>query len=147
MQSRSATIACILRKTGVGYWDRSWAGPRIDPLHPSTLIPFSSGPSLKEALMMNSKTCPDCNSTSKNPLARRDFLQAAAGLAVLPLAARMVHGQPERTSKAETIVGEFHASLSETQRARSPLVCQPQDNSWSSPARGTEFRRISLNDK
>ena len=71
---------------------------------------------------MNSKKCPDCNSPSKRSIARRDFLQAAASIAVLPLAARMVHGQAARTSKAETIVGEFHASLSEQQRAE---ICRP----------------------
>jgi len=73
-------------------------------------------------MIMNSKTCPDCSSPSKNPIARRNFLQAAASIAVLPLAARMVHGQSARTSKAETIVGEFHASLSEQQRAD---ICRP----------------------
>ena len=71
---------------------------------------------------MNSKKCPDCNSPSKQSMARRNFLQAAASIAVLPLAARMVHGQAARTSKAETIVGEFHASLSEQQRAE---ICRP----------------------
>ncbi len=71
---------------------------------------------------MNSKKCPDCNSPSKRSIARRDFLQAAVSIAVLPLAARMVHGQAARTSKAETIVGEFHASLSEQQRAE---ICLP----------------------
>ncbi len=71
---------------------------------------------------MNSKKCPDCNSPLKQSMARRNFLQAAASIAVLPLAARMVHGQAARTSKAETIVGEFHASLSEQQRAE---ICRP----------------------
>ena len=71
---------------------------------------------------MNSKKCPDCSSTSKNPIVRRDFLQAAASLAAIPLASRMVYGDPTRTSKAETIVGEFHASLSEQQRAE---ICRP----------------------
>jgi len=92
------------------------------PLHPSARTPFRSGPTPKEAMIMNSKTCPDCSSPSKNPIARRNFLQAAASIAVLPLAARMVHGQSARTSKAETIVGEFHASLSEQQRAD---ICRP----------------------
>ena len=71
---------------------------------------------------MNSKKCPDCSSTAKNPIVRREFLQAAASLAAIPLAARMVYGEPTRTSKAETIVGEFHASLSEKQRAE---ICRP----------------------
>ena len=71
---------------------------------------------------MNSKSCPDCSTTSKRKLIRRDFLQAAASLAAIPLAARMVYGAPASSGKAETIVGEFHASLSEQQRSE---ICRP----------------------
>ena len=99
---------------------------------------------------MNSKKCPDCNSPSKQSMARRDFLQAAASIAVLPLAARMVHGQAARTSKAETIVGEFHASLSDQQRAE---ICRPFTDSLRSkvnanwhvtkPLIGSDFYTVS----
>ena len=99
---------------------------------------------------MNSKKCPDCNSPSKRSMARRDFLQAAASIAVLPLAARMVHGQAARTSKAETIVGEFHASLSDQQRAE---ICRPFTDSLRSkvnanwhvtkPLIGSDFYTVS----
>ena len=71
---------------------------------------------------MNSKSCPDCNSTSKRTLVRRDFLQAAASIAAVPLASRMVYGAPAWSGKAETVVGEFHASLSEQQRSE---ICRP----------------------
>ena len=71
---------------------------------------------------MNSKKCPDCSTPSKQVLARRDFLQAAASIALIPMAARMVHGAPAWTGKAETIVGEFHASLSAQQKAE---ICRP----------------------
>ncbi len=71
---------------------------------------------------MNSNSCPDCSVTPKRTLARRDFLQAAASMAAIPLAARMVYGAPARSGKAETIVGEFHASLSEQQRSE---ICRP----------------------
>jgi len=71
---------------------------------------------------MNSKSCPDSSSSHKSPMARRDFLQVAASIAALPLAARMVHGAPARVGSAETIVGEFHASLSEQQRSE---ICRP----------------------
>lgn len=99
---------------------------------------------------MNFKKCPDCNSPSKQSMARRDFLQAAASIAVLPLAARMVHGQAARTSKAETIVGEFHASLSDQQRAE---ICRPFTDSLRSkvnanwhvtkPLIGSDFYTVS----
>ena len=99
---------------------------------------------------MNIKKCPDCNSPSKRSMARRDFLQAAASIAVLPLAARMVHGQAARTSKAETIVGEFHASLSDQQRAE---ICRPftdslrskVDANWhvTKPLIGSDFYTVS----
>lgn len=72
---------------------------------------------------MNFKSCPDCDSTPKRTLARRNFLQAATSLAALPLVARMVHGAPGlATGKAETVVGEFYSSLSEQQRAE---ICRP----------------------
>ena len=99
---------------------------------------------------MKFKKCPDCNSPSKQSMARRDFLQAAASIAVLPLAARMVHGQAARTSKAETIVGEFHASLSDQQRAE---ICRPFTDSLRSkvnanwhvtkPLIGSDFYTVS----
>ena len=99
---------------------------------------------------MNIKKCPECNSPSKRSMARRDFLQAAASIAVLPLAARMVHGQAARTSKAETIVGEFHASLSDQQRAE---ICRPftdslrskVDANWhvTKPLIGSDFYTVS----
>jgi len=78
---------------------------------------------------MNSKSFPDCNSTSKRTLVRRDFLQAAAGVAAIPLVSRMAYGEPARSGKAETIVGEFHASLTEQQRSE---ICRP----FSDPLRG-----------
>ena len=76
---------------------------------------------------MTLKKCSDCNSTSKdallkNSMARRNFLHAAASIAVLPIATRMVHGGPAIVHQAETLVGEFHASLSEQQKAE---ICRP----------------------
>lgn len=75
---------------------------------------------------MNSKKCPVCCTPPKHVLARRDFLQAAAGIAAIPLAARMVHGTSAGSGKAETIVGEFHASLSAQQKAE---ICRPFSDS------------------
>ena len=71
---------------------------------------------------MKSKPCPDCSSSAKSSIARRDFLRTAASIAAIPLAARMVHGAPANVGSAETIVGEFHASLTAQQRTE---ICRP----------------------
>ena len=98
---------------------------------------------------MTSKNCPDCSSPAKSRIARRDFLQVAASIAALPLAARMVHGAPARVGSAETIVGEFHASLTEQQRSQ---ICRPFDDpirskvhaNWhvSKPLIGSDFYTV-----
>jgi len=83
-------------------------------------------------------------------MARRDFLQFAASIATLPLAARMVHGAPARIGSAETIVGEFHASLTEQQRSE---ICRPfadtlrskVDANWhvTKPLIGSDFYTVT----
>ena len=68
---------------------------------------------------MENKPCPECHSS---PWHRRKFLMTTATMAALPLAARGLAFEPTKKSQAETLVAEFHATLSDKQAAE---ICRP----------------------
>lgn len=76
--------------------------------------------------MSEKKSCPDCAGID-----RRGFVKAVGGTALAGVAApllfnpRFAHAAPSPESAAETVVGQFYASLSDKQKK---MICMPFDH-------------------
>ncbi len=73
-------------------------------------------------------SCPDCQTSPVEP-SRRDFIRRAGGTALavgsLPLFAHVAGAAPTSSSAAETAVGRFYQSLTDSQRK---VICLPFDH-------------------